>query len=198
MAKVLRNTMIVFLVSGIWHGAAWSFVLWGVAHGIMVCGERIWDARLSGTKPGQWWISHVPERVRKCGGWLYTFVFVNLAWVLFRSSSIGAALEFYRRLFSFSYNGKIWELAARMEGSWNYLARVWVESLAGEASVRVLLLGILILFLLAAVMLCARRNAYQWITEKEGSVGRMWGLAFLFALCVLSFSGVTTFLYFNF
>lgn len=198
MAKVLCNTMIVFLVSGIWHGAAWSFVAWGVAHGVMVCVERLWVKKWSGTKPGQWWTSHVPERVRKCGGWLYTFVFVNLAWVLFRSGSTDVAIQFYHRLFSLSNNGEIWKLSEVLAGSWNYQARVWMEAAAGENAVPVLLLGILIAFLVASAFFCAGKNSYEQIVEKEGTIRKMWGLAFLFALCVLSFSGVTTFLYFNF
>lgn len=197
-AKMLRNTMLVFLVSGIWHGAAWSFVLWGAAHGVVVCAERLWEKRLSGTRPGQWWLTHVPKRMRMWGGWLYTFLFVNLAWVLFRSGSISVAIQLYRRLFSFSSEGKIWKLAALMERSWNYQMRVWIELSAGEAFVPLFLLCVLVAFLVVAAALCAGKNARQWIVEKEGAVGRMWGLAFLFALCVLSFSGVTTFLYFNF
>ena len=85
-----------------------------------------------------------------------------------------------------------------MERSWNYQMRVWIESSAGETFVPLFLLCVLVAFLVVAAALCAGKNARQWIVEKEGAVGRMWGLAFLFALCVLSFSGVTTFLYFNF
>lgn len=180
-AKRLRNIMIVFLLSGIWHGAAWSFVLWGVAHGVMMCIEPIFG------------------KLRKSVRWLITFVFVNLAWVLFRSGSLGVALQFYKKLFSLSDTGNIWKLAGQMEASWNYPGTLLMVNHGGtEELVCVYYLVIMILFLVSAAFLCTRRNAYEKIREDGIGIIGMWGLALLFALCVVSFSGVTTFLYFNF
>ena len=88
--KRIRNIMIVFLISGIWHGAAWSFVLWGVAHGVLMCVEPLF------------------EKLCKWVRWLITFSFVNLAWVLFRSGSISVALQFLPEIiFFFLYGGSL-------------------------------------------------------------------------------------------
>lgn len=179
--KRLRNIMLVFLLSGIWHGAAWSFVVWGLAHGIWMCVEPLF------------------EKLAKGGRWLLTFGFINLTWVLFRSGSLEAAWQFYKKLFSFSYNGKIWELAAQMEGSWNYVGRLFLEHAGGAQNAVLWYYLVLLLLLLAlSAFLCTRTNAYVYVREHGISMAGMLGLAFLFAVSVISFSGITTFLYFNF
>lgn len=181
MARRLGNIMVVFLLSGIWHGAAWSFVLWGVLHGLLMCVEPLFG------------------RLKKGVRWLLTFSFVNLTWVLFRSGSLAAAVKFYQKLFSFTATGNIWKLAAQTESSWNNLGRLWILECGGsEAMLSNYYMIIMVLLLAAAAFLCTRRNAYERIrTEGVGIIG-MWGLACLFVLCVCSFSGVTAFLYFNF
>lgn len=68
------NTMIVFLVSGIWHGANWTFILWGVLHGILSVVDRIFE------KP--------QKRLMEAVRWICTFLAVNVLWLLFRSDTI--------------------------------------------------------------------------------------------------------------
>ncbi|PKP46612.1 MAG: membrane-bound O-acyltransferase family protein [Bacteroidetes bacterium HGW-Bacteroidetes-11] len=80
------NLIIVFFVTGLWHGASWSFVLWGFLHGFFLIVERIGGSRFS----GMFWrpVQH-----------LYTIFVVLMAWVLFRADSLGAALSYYGALF---------------------------------------------------------------------------------------------------
>ena len=68
------NTLIVFLISGIWHGANWTFVLWGIIHGIFMVLDRIFEKTEN----------KVFEPVR----WFITFNIINVLWLLFRSDSI--------------------------------------------------------------------------------------------------------------
>ncbi len=73
MARWLRNILIVFLLSGLWHGAAWTFVLWGLIHGMLILLERFIPFSAS-----------IP-RIFKV---LMTFIAVNLAWIFFRAENI--------------------------------------------------------------------------------------------------------------
>jgi len=73
-----RNLWIVFLVCGLWHGAAWTFVAWGLYHGTFLVIERIGFRR-------------VLERTPAVIAWAYTFLVVTLGWVLFRAESFGQA-----------------------------------------------------------------------------------------------------------
>jgi alginate O-acetyltransferase complex protein AlgI len=83
---VYRNLLITMVLGGLWHGAAWTFVLWGGLHGSALCLEHAFSDR---------W-----ERVPKWVRWSITFNFVVVAWIFFRSQSIGDAWTFLGRLFT--------------------------------------------------------------------------------------------------
>ena len=68
------NLMVTFLVSGLWHGANWTFVLWGAIHGLGQVVENLWT---KGKKKKRTWY-----------GVLFTFVFVCFAWIFFRANSV--------------------------------------------------------------------------------------------------------------
>lgn len=84
----LRNVFITAFVSGIWHGAGWTFVLWGTAHGLAMVVHRLYSI-------------HSPRKLPRWIAWLTTFMFVNFAWVLFRAESLQSALNIYRGMFNF-------------------------------------------------------------------------------------------------
>jgi len=97
-ARTYSNLFITMLLCGLWHGAAWTFVLWGFIHGICLMTHRM---SLRGGKPDFSW-------PRTASGWamnamkvFLTFHFVALAWVLFRASSLESALVYFQGLFHF-------------------------------------------------------------------------------------------------
>ena len=79
------NIFIVFLVSGLWHGASFTYILWGMMHGICLIADKI---------IGKFW-AKLPAFVGRC----VTFSMVALMWVPFRANSTGDACVIYRRLF---------------------------------------------------------------------------------------------------
>lgn len=84
MARTCLNMMIVYLVSGIWHGANWTFILWGVLHGLACILERIFE------KP----LSRVPRAVK----WPVTFLTVNILWLLFRADSVEQWIQILKKM----------------------------------------------------------------------------------------------------
>ncbi len=83
-----RNIMITMLLGGLWHGAAWTFVLWGAFHGVIIAATHYLSSlRLFGTlvQSRAWW-----WRLIK---WAITFYLVLLGWVLFRATSLDSALD---------------------------------------------------------------------------------------------------------
>ncbi len=80
------NIMIVFLISGLWHGANWTFVLWGALHGILNVADRI----LEGVK----------IRMPRLAKWTINYLTVTALWALFRSNSIGSWLAMLKSVFT--------------------------------------------------------------------------------------------------
>ena len=89
----LFNLMAVFMVSGLWHGAAMRFVLWGLIHGLFNCLEAA-TGRGKGKKSGVF---------KRIVGRVYTFVVVVAAFVFFRADTISQGLQYMSRLFSGNY-----------------------------------------------------------------------------------------------
>lgn len=91
--RTLRNLWLVFLASGFWHGANWTFVLWGAWHGALISMEKL---------AGRDRLMRIP-RPLAVGG---TFLMVALGWVLFRSPTPHHASRFYRVLFGIRTGGE--------------------------------------------------------------------------------------------
>jgi alginate O-acetyltransferase complex protein AlgI len=87
--RTMANLWIVFVITGIWHGANWTFLLWGIYHGILLIGERLTGQRPVGT--GATWAP-----LRRVG----VLFAVMLGWVLFRSPTAGAAVDYLAAMFS--------------------------------------------------------------------------------------------------
>lgn len=84
-----RNLIIVFFVTGIWHGASWNFIVWGLFHGFFLCLERVS------------WIDKVLKRIPKWVGWLYTMVVVLVGWVFFRADNLALAFQYLSGMVQF-------------------------------------------------------------------------------------------------
>jgi alginate O-acetyltransferase complex protein AlgI len=82
-AATYRNLMLTMVIGGLWHGAAWRFVLWGALHGVGLSMERYWTERRNSAAVASSW--------RRLGQRLLTFQVVCLGWVLFRSDSVATA-----------------------------------------------------------------------------------------------------------
>lgn len=90
-ARSYWNILITFLVSGIWHGANWTFIFWGILHGFCQIVEKFYG-----------WNKKEYKGFLKLARVLITFVIVTLAWTVFRSPSITDAFGFFSRLSSSS------------------------------------------------------------------------------------------------
>lgn len=85
------NIMIVFLISGFWHGTSWNFVLWGACHGIFPILTRHFKRVFSEMHPAL--------------NWMFTFGFVNVMWVFFRAGTIGQAFELLQKIVMLDFGG---------------------------------------------------------------------------------------------
>lgn len=93
--RLYFNLIFVFLVSGLWHGASWNFVIWGGYHGVFLMLERLFLAKA---------LSKVPSIVSV----IYTFLVVMIGWVFFSIESFDMAIAYIQQLFAFDFGQSPW------------------------------------------------------------------------------------------
>lgn len=86
LKRTLVNILIIFFISGIWHGAGWTFIIWGILHGLGVIIHRIWSKKGFVKIPG--FLSM-----------FITFFFINILWVIFRADNLSRAWLIIKSMF---------------------------------------------------------------------------------------------------
>ncbi len=174
------NTMIVFTVSGLWHGASWSFILWGVLHGLFMVLDRIFEKQEA----------KIPKPIR----WVCTFALVNVLWLLFRAESVSTWLLILKKVFSLSgmyLSLELTDIFVLPEAP--FLAKLLHIGGIIEAVPNFWLY----FYTLAALLLCLiPKNTYQ--RREKLSVPSMLLAAVAFAWSILSFGNESLFVYFTF
>lgn len=181
--KTSLNILIVFLVSGIWHGANWTFILWGLLHGIAQVLNRLfkkyWDA--------------IPKAFR----YTLTFCFINFSWIIFRANSLSDCKQFISR---FIYG---WENGITIHNSLlqcfdvielTYIEEhiVFLTSLTGKFPS----LNMWFICLIAFFIVFFIKNPHK--KPFKATLPNAILCIILLVWSILSLSGLSTFLYFNF
>ena len=164
------NMLTIFVISGFWHGANWTFILWGTLHGVIMIIERICGKTLE----------KIPKGIR----WAVTFIAVDIGWVLFNSHSIGEAGAFLQRMFQF---GSLTPAA-------EFYNTVGLNSYAFITEH--LNIAVPLLFIATLCGLVFTKNVYE--KKYEPNFRTSIAVALMFAFSFLSLSDVATFIYFQF
>lgn len=106
----------VFLLTGIWHGAGWTFLVWGALYGILIVAERLIS--------GKAWYQGIPGILK----WVVTMILVYLMWILFMASDMADAVWMYRRIFGKPLEGAV-------NYSWKYYLSAKTFWIAAAGSV---------------------------------------------------------------
>jgi len=187
VSRTYINLFLTFLLGGLWHGAGWTFVVWGALHGMALCVHRLW------TRAG--------FKMAAFPAWLSTFIFANVAWIFFRAESLEDSMRVLKGMagingiaFSSSY------------------AEVWNQAVAPAFSVSAepMLMPVILLYYLSCFATIAffLPNALQiggYLPYRGVWAFKRGAIALLFISGVLFYSLVagihttpSTFLYFNF
>ena len=176
------NILLVFLVSGLWHGDSWTFVLWGLLHGLFSIFTR-WQEKLFHTLP-------------KFLSWAITFSFLNITWVLFRADTLPDAAYILYQLFAGNFGPVNESLSAVfLLPELQFLLKTLPFCAVLQ---NIPNLWAILFFGLAMLLLLVPKNAHQHMLSFRPSVKTMLTTYILLVWCILSLSGVSTFLYFNF
>ncbi len=185
-ARMYGNLLIVFLVSGIWHGAGWNFILWGMLHGVLYVLTRMWMNRR-----GDFHGRKVPRVISVP----LTFCYTAFAWVYFRAENAAQG----NRLISLLFSGDYVRVNRNLAGYFN-LDEFWyilkVLRLDGWEYGHYILMGAITAFSLLLVFFGKNAAGVADKIKPKPWTAVLFAGAMLW--CVLAFSGVSTFLYFNF
>jgi alginate O-acetyltransferase complex protein AlgI len=192
-----RNLMLTMLIGGLWHGAGWTFIIWGGLHGVYLTANHLW-------RSAGWF--HIPQPIAR----LLTLLAVVAAWVFFRAESVPAALSMLHAMFG----GAGLALPERLQPLLgDSLLAPWIEFgmfrnkyvVAHEAWITIAALGSIALFCPNTLQFFAR----FWPTldpVQPASVALLWrpslwwntACGCLLVLSVLLLSRESPFLYFRF
>ena len=175
------NTMIVFFISGLWHGANYTFIIWGLMHGIAMCINRF-------IKP---YVINVPSFIK----WFINFVFINITWIFFRADTLNDAWLFIKELFNPNNNIDVTMLSKLVREE--FVLPLMLKNIVITDGYKSLVFAlIMISVLLITVLIC--KNTYE-LSKKFSTNCISIILIIIIALwSITSFAGVSTFLYFNF
>ncbi len=179
--RTYLNLLIVFLVSGIWHGAAWTFIIWGIIHGVCYVITKL-------CLP---FIKRIPAIITG----VFTYLIVNIAFVFFRSESVSQAHSLLKTICSFRFGAVQAKLSSAFE-----LPELWyVLKITNLAKQPLGHLYCLLLYLTGTFgILFFAKNTNELTERMKPRFISAILLAFLFIWSVASLSGVSTFLYSNF
>ncbi len=177
--RTYQNLLMTFVLGGLWHGAGWTFIFWGVLHGVFLIIHRVWNNL--GFKLWTWL------------AWFITFNFVNIAWIFFRAKEWSDAIKILGSMFSL--DGFI--LSADLEKYFSFLRGYGIEFGKHYEGINGDDRTALWIFAGFIIVLCLK-NSMEYIDDFKPNykTALVSGIAFVGG--VLSLNKVSEFLYFNF
>lgn len=172
LPRTCLNLFIVFLVSGIWHGAAWVFIIWGILHGIVRVFEKLFDKQLD----------KIPALIRI----FFTFMFVNAAWVLFASPKFDVAITILKKMFlptTISFEG---------------IGLLTKNTTITYPSVIQIIYVLVWLAFAAAIVFLLPKNTIDRYNAFKPKIKNAVIVAILLSISIVHFSKAAGFIYFNF
>lgn len=174
-AKIIRNTFIIFLVSGLWHGANWTFVIWGAYHAVLFMPLILMgkNRRFTDTVAA----NRILPTWRESGQMLLTFVLVVIGWVIFRAESITQVWE---------YLGRMWQWGT-LKASYRFFTQSDIYTTS----------WLIVLMLVVEWVQRNKKHGLEFVVSYSWVV-RYVVYAIMFLLLILFYGQNETFIYFQF
>ncbi len=200
--KMYCNLFLVFFLSGLWHGAGWQFILWGVMHGVLYLITRAYQLAKKKKQKQSKIVELEKEKRKKPWNMVkqvicvcLTFLYVNVAWIFFRAPSVSDAIAVIKCIFSGVFRKPMDGIvnAFNLDEFWYVLKVLHLTDFTYSRDILMITFTLIVLlatFFGKNTLELAKKWKPDWI---RGAV-----TVILFVWCVVSLSGVSTFLYFNF
>jgi len=171
------NLFATFLLGGIWHGAGWTFILWGMLHAFAVVIHRIYNK--------------LNFSMNKVLAWIITFNFINITWIFFRAEDINSALKVLRGLVGLDG----FTLHPYLENRLSFLSlygiefKVWLTLFEPKKFILILLISFLMIFI---------KNSGELQKNFRPNLISLFFVIGLLSYSILNISNYSDFLYFDF
>lgn len=188
--RTLLNIFVTFLLAGIWHGAGWTFVIWGALHGVALAVHRMWGT--------------VGFKLPKLVSWFCTFLFINATWVFFRAESLADAMKILKAMLPHNFQTPaLVEQIRQINGSMEFV-KLWAIDgpILTTITAFLFIVGFpLLVFVMPNSMQLIQFENYEGPFKFRRNFYTAALLAFLLFTSFMTFMGnvsTSTFLYFNF
>ncbi|MGJ0309296.1 MBOAT family O-acyltransferase [Aliarcobacter cryaerophilus] len=177
--RTYTNLLATFLIGGLWHGAGWTFIIWGALHGIALAIHRFWQSL--GFKMWTWL------------AWFITFNFINITWIFFRAKDFDSAIKVLGSMFSLD-NVVIHPM---FQSKLGFLSQYGIsfggmfENIQGSKE-------IIILLFFAFILVLFFKNSMEKRDSFKPNYLSLISFIIIFIYGVISMSKESEFLYFNF
>lgn len=177
--RVVMNLLLTFFIIGLWHGAGWTFVCWGMMHGIAIILQRMWS-KLNISLP-------------KFLAWLITFNFVNFSWIFFRAKNFEDALKVAKGMLGLNRWEGVIDVSHNLGSlrGFETALRNWLLNIEGSAQA-------LVFLILCFVLSIYFRNSNELEARFKPSWGNACMLGTLSLYALLNVHKASQFIYFNF
>ena len=181
--RTYLNIMIVFTISGLWHGANWTFIVWGLFHGIGQVINRLFNMKKTESKIKNFFL------------WLLCFIFINFTWIIFRADSLRDSLLFFKDLFSF----KLTAINDSVINAFQFIEFKYildrVPFIGDFIFHNLYIIGFVLGFVISVLIKNAFEENNPWTKLNKVT---LWFLALLMVWGILSLSNISSFVYWKF
>ncbi|MFX4233544.1 MBOAT family O-acyltransferase [Aliarcobacter butzleri] len=175
------NLITTFLLGGLWHGAGWTFIIWGLLHGIALAIHRLWQS--------------LGFRMNKILAWFITFNFINITWIFFRAKDFESAMKVLSSMFSL--NNIV--LSEKLLTKLDFLKEIGISSGKVFINIGAQTNEILIWTFIAFILILAFKNSMTYLNSNfKANYKNLILFIICFTYSAVSMSKITEFLYFNF
>ncbi len=202
--RTVLNVLIVFVLSGLWHGAGWTYMAWGLMQGLLVVWDdlgivgvkEIWEE--SEKKPRFLFRKEPLILIPRALSNILTFLMFVVSLIFFRSQDMTYAFMMFKRLFVFTFPGFFYRTASQLEISENYVLRQIFSRIGSGGGDNIVYVLTLLLLLAVSGFIMTRKNTRQIIEETTFRPGTALWLGIVFVWSFISLSDVSTFIYFQY
>ena len=203
--RTIINVLIVFILSGLWHGAGWTYICWGLMQGLLV----VWDdlgivgvkdpEDEKSTRPRRYLLRQKPFlMIPRALGNALTFLMFVISLVFFRSQDMTYAIQMFKQFFFFTYPGFLYRTASQLDISEIYIPKQAMTVLGIPNGENIVYVAAFLLLILISGFIMTRKNTQQIVEKTKFNTATALGLALVFVWSFISLSNVSTFIYFQY